>query len=93
MDNLAGIDFVDVIRSLPSSDRGRKMALRATPSPRTIDFAAHLVDALDFDDIIEGHLRDDLPGRAAKVGRPENISPRAYLIAMMASPSRGCRSL
>lgn len=72
------------LRDLPRTDRGRKHAMRAICPPSAIEQAARFVDAVGLDLLIEEWLCADNPNRERRVGRPELVPPRAYLVAAMA---------
>lgn len=73
----------DTLVDLPQTDRGRSQAMKPTCPPVALQFAANFIDAHHIDDLVESWLREDNPNRERQVGRPEDVSPRAYLIASL----------
>ncbi len=76
--------FTGLFDDIPAAGQGRKRALRAAPPPTAWDKAIRFVDHTSADTLIEGWLREDHPNRERRVGAPEKISPRTFLITSFA---------
>ena len=82
-------DLMRTLGDLPRTDRGRRHGLRASCPPSALTVAANFCDATGLDRTLEEWLRRDRPNREAGIGRPETVTPRAYLIAALACAIAG----
>lgn len=85
----AGSGLFEMLLALRETSRGRKHALNASVPATTWELAFRFVDACGADTVIEGWLCADHTNRVRRVGAPEKVSPRAFLVTAFACAFAG----